>query len=128
MLQAAAADRAQARDAGQAGDQCKGEGGPEDGGPGDLQDQLPGPTHHGGLVQAARGAHREDLQQEPAVQVPLEHGGRARVPLLSGCALRATAWSSSWLLPVARKADHACLRAQQQGSLGGMRAQLPGRA
>jgi hypothetical protein len=30
------------------------------------------------------GAHREDLQQEPAEQVPLEHGVRAGLPVLTG--------------------------------------------
>jgi hypothetical protein len=41
----------------------------EDGVAGHQQDQLLGPAHHSGLVQGARGAHRENLHQGLAGQV-----------------------------------------------------------
>ena len=90
-VQAAEADTEKARAAAQAGAECQGEGRPQNSGARHLEDQLPGPSHHRGLVQAARGAHREDLQQEPAVQVPLEHGSGAGLQVLSRPLLRAAA-------------------------------------
>ena len=64
----------------------------EDGVAGHQQDQLPGPAHHGGLVQDARGAHREDLHQGPAGQIQRPCAGE---PSLCVCCARSPVCANS---------------------------------
>lgn len=63
--------------------QDRDEGRQQDRRAGHVQDQLHGPPHHRRVVQGDGRPRGEDIQQEPALKVPLGHGGLQGLEVLS---------------------------------------------